>query len=106
MSSNQQTDKQTQGWQNAESQQREGKPQPQGYWQKYRVIDNTTGEELTEKTFTMKIETDPHARAALLAYAQSCESMSPELAADIRGMFPGGTGTAPFSKGGGASKPS
>lgn len=59
---------------------------PKGYYEKFTVIRNDTGEEVTEPRFTLIPSHDEHAKAALLAYADSCESENPGLAADLREM--------------------
>jgi hypothetical protein len=58
-----------------------------GYYKKFTVTDNRTGEEVDEETFTIKMHSDPHARAALLAYADSVEVENAELARDLRARF-------------------
>jgi len=37
--------------------------------------------------FVIDVDHDPHAEAALMAYAKACASKRPELAADITRMF-------------------
>lgn len=39
---------------------------------------------MTDPCFVLRYNTDPHARAALAAYADSCEAEYPQLAADLR----------------------
>jgi len=36
--------------------------------------------------FVLRLDTDPAARAAALAYADACEATAPELAADLRAL--------------------
>jgi hypothetical protein len=43
-------------------------PENTGYYKKFTVIDNRTGKEVDEETFTLKLESDPLAPAALRAY--------------------------------------
>lgn len=54
----------------------------------YRVREDGNGgyttELVTDPFFVLRYITDPHAAAAFRAYADSCESENPELAADIR----------------------
>jgi len=54
---------------------------------KYDVRKVATGEQV-EACFVLRYDRDPHARAALLAYAESCEAENPLLAADLRRMVP------------------
>ena len=56
----------------------------QGLYQKYTIIKNSTGEEVKRPSFTLLPDRDPHARAALRAYAASVEKSNPELAIDLR----------------------
>jgi hypothetical protein len=58
-----------------------------GFYNKYTVIKNSTGEEVKEETFTFNLETDPHAEVAMLAYADAIEDVNPTLALDIREFF-------------------
>lgn len=51
---------------------------------KYSVTDRESGQVVTEPTFTIKVESDPHAKAALLAYAASVEAEDRKLANDLR----------------------
>lgn len=58
-----------------------------GYYQKFRVIDNRTGEEVTEPTFTLKLLSDPFARHAVLTYAQDIAEQNPQLLQDLNDHF-------------------
>jgi len=42
--------------------------------------------------FVLDVDHDPHAVAALRAYADSCEADYPLLARDVRGLAPKGAG--------------
>ena len=55
-----------------------------GLYGKYRV-EKTDGSPLDPKAiyFTLRIDTDPHARAAIRAYIESCREENPELAGDL-----------------------
>lgn len=55
-----------------------------GYYDKFQVIRRETGEEVAGPTFTLLPDHDHHAKVAVRAYADSCESENPELAADLR----------------------
>jgi hypothetical protein len=48
-------------------------PENAPYYKKFTVIDNRTGEEVEERTFTLKIDSDPFAGPALLAYRDAAE---------------------------------
>lgn len=48
-----------------------------GLYEKYRV-QRTDGKPLTGRVFVLQPETDPHARAALRAYADSLSASNPE----------------------------
>ena len=51
----------------------------------YRVGDDGEPQYLvTDPYFILRYTTDPHARVALAAYADSCEAEFPVLAADLR----------------------
>lgn len=54
-----------------------------GYYEKFKVVRNDTGEEITSFRFVM-LPHDRHARAALRAYADSVEGENPELARELR----------------------
>lgn len=58
--------------------------EPQGLYHKYTIIKNRTGEEVKRPSFVLLPENDPHARAALRAYAASVEAENAALAADLR----------------------
>jgi hypothetical protein len=51
---------------------------------KYYGLRRTVDDSVVEGWYFVIREADPHAHAALLAYAESCESENPELAADLR----------------------
>jgi hypothetical protein len=58
-----------------------------GYYEKFRVIRNETGEEITNFRFVLipgLPSNDRHARVALRAYADSCEPENPGLARELR----------------------
>jgi hypothetical protein len=55
-----------------------------GLYAKYKIISNSTGEEVKRPSFILFPDHDPHARAALRAYADSVEKSNPELAIDLR----------------------
>lgn len=58
-----------------------------GYYEKFKVIRNDTGEEITDFRFVLipgLPSNDLHARVALRAYADSCESENPTLARELR----------------------
>lgn len=58
-----------------------------GYYQKYTVIDNRTGEEVEGQTFTLNLDTDPAAKVAMQAYAEAIMQDNPTLYADILEMI-------------------
>lgn len=66
----------------------ERRPDPdteRGLYGKYLVFKAGGGmEPVTDPCFVLRYTTDPHARAALAAYADSCEADYPQLAADLR----------------------
>ena len=55
-----------------------------GLYGKY-IIQKANGEAIDPKAvyFTLRIDTDPHARAAIRAYIESCRDEQPELARDL-----------------------
>jgi hypothetical protein len=55
-----------------------------GLREKFRIqrVDGTPLDEAA-RYFVLRIDDDPHARAALRAYAASCEEDNPALAADL-----------------------
>lgn len=59
-----------------------------GLYRKYRLTrvaeDGTPIYEVDEPFFALRYTRDPHARAALNAYADSCADEAPQLAADMR----------------------
>lgn len=59
-----------------------------GLYRKYelhRVSENGDRRyQVTDPFFVLRYTTDPHASAALLAYADACEADSPQLATDLR----------------------
>lgn len=55
-----------------------------GLYNKYTIIKNSDVSVVKDKCFILKPQNDPHARAALEAYAKSVEAENPELANDIR----------------------
>ena len=52
---------------------------------KYRV-EKTNGEQIEQNAeyFVLRIDADPHAQTAAMAYANSIENENPEFARDIR----------------------
>lgn len=57
---------------------------PKGYYEKFTVIRNDTGEEVTDFRFTLIPSHDPHAEVALRAYADAVEAENPQLARELR----------------------
>jgi hypothetical protein len=60
---------------------------PSGYYEKFKIVRNDTGEEITEFRFVLipgPPSNDPHARVALRAYADSCDSENSALARELR----------------------
>jgi len=57
---------------------------PKGYYEKFTVIRNDTGEEVKEFRFTLIPSHDPHAGTALRAYADAVEGENPTLAKELR----------------------
>lgn len=55
-----------------------------GLYGKYR-IEKSDGTPVDSKAvyFTLRIDTDPHARTAIRAYIESCRGENPELAEDL-----------------------
>ncbi|SKO35750.1 Uncharacterised protein [Mycobacteroides abscessus subsp. abscessus] len=58
-----------------------------GLYEKYRV-ERTDGKPMG-KAFVLNYTTDPHARAALAAYAESCQQDYPALSTDLRAILHG-----------------
>lgn len=62
--------------------------QNRGLYRKYELYrvydDGAHGRWVREPFFVLRYTSDPHARAALEAYAGSCEAEYPLLAADLR----------------------
>lgn len=56
--------------------------QQRGLYGKYRV-EKVNGKPVG-RVFVLAYDTDPHARTALAAYADSCAEDYPQLAADLR----------------------
>lgn len=55
----------------------------EGLHGKYIVHKTDTGEIVRTPCFVLRYDRDPHARAALRAYAASCEPENPRLAFDL-----------------------
>jgi hypothetical protein len=55
-----------------------------GLYDKFYGLRRSKNGELVDDWYFVLIEGDPHARAALLAYARSCEKENPVLAEDLR----------------------
>ena len=55
-----------------------------GIYGKY-LVEKSDGSPVDPKAiyFTLRLDTDPHARAAVRAYATSCQAENPDLAADL-----------------------
>ena len=56
-------------------------PDPRGLYDKYKVVSNATGAEITD-CFVLRLP-DPHARRALRTYALCVHDENPQLATDI-----------------------
>lgn len=59
-------------------------PDSRGYYEKFTVIRNDTGEEVRGFRFTLIPSHDPHAGTALRAYADAVETENPALARELR----------------------
>lgn len=57
-----------------------------GLYGKYIILKSSTAQPIEGQAFVLKVS-DPHAKPALLAYADSCQTDNPELAADIRAWY-------------------
>ena len=59
-----------------------------GLYGKYR-IEKADGSVVDPKAiyFTLRIDTDPHARAAIRAYIESCREENPDLAGDLEKLL-------------------
>jgi hypothetical protein len=62
--------------------------EPKGLYGKY-VIQKADGEPVDPKAvyFTMRLDTDAHAREAVRAYIRSCRYEHPELARDLEELL-------------------
>ncbi len=58
--------------------------EPKGLYGKYR-IEKVDGSPVDPGAvyFTLRLDTDKHARAAIRAYVESCREEAPELARDL-----------------------
>lgn len=58
--------------------------EPRGLYGKYR-IEKADGSPVDPRAvyFTMRLDTDRHARAAIRAYIESCQEDEPDLARDL-----------------------
>lgn len=56
----------------------------QGLYPKYTVIKNNGEQDPEADYFVLRLDKDPHARAAAKAYADSIKEENPNLAFDIR----------------------
>lgn len=58
--------------------------EPKGLYGKYKII-KTDGSSIDPKAiyFTLRLDTDRHARAAIRAYIESCQESEPDLARDL-----------------------
>lgn len=62
----------------------DGSRDQRGLYDKYRIhVERTDGKPIGP-FFIHEYLTDPHARVALAAYAESCAAEHPQLAADLR----------------------
>ncbi len=57
---------------------------PKGYYEKYTVIRNDTGEEVKDFRFTLIPSHDLYAGLALRVYAAAVEKHNPTLAKELR----------------------
>lgn len=59
-----------------------------GLYGKYRIEKND-GSPVDPKAvyFTLRLDTDPHAREAIRAYIESCRAEQPELAKDLQDLL-------------------
>jgi len=59
-----------------------------GLYRKYQVV-KSDGSAVDPKAiyFTLRIDTDPHARAAIRAYIESCREENPDLAGDLEKLL-------------------
>jgi len=55
-----------------------------GLYYKYEVIKIDGDVDLNADYFVLRMDTDPHARKAAIAYAESIQDENPNLAFDIR----------------------
>lgn len=57
-----------------------------GGWKNKYVIEKTDGTPLDSQAvyFVLRLDEDPHARVAALAYAESVASVNPQFSADIK----------------------
>lgn len=62
--------------------------EPRGLFRKY-VIEKASGEPVDPNAvyFTLRLDTDPHARAAVRAYAESVRRENSELARDLMDLL-------------------
>ena len=62
--------------------------EPKGLYGKY-IIQKADGEPVDPKAvyFTMRLDTDGHAREAVRAYIRSCREEQPELAGDLEELL-------------------
>jgi hypothetical protein len=67
----------------------------QGYYPKYTVFDNRTGEQVEDRTFTFNLDKDMGSWYALDAYRDYLElnGKSPELVRDLKAMIVDSIGT-------------
>jgi hypothetical protein len=54
-----------------------------GLYNKYEIWNNEKGKWMDNPAFVVKLK-DPHGRVAVRAYADSCKSENPDLAADLQ----------------------
>lgn len=64
--------------------------EPKGLYGKYR-IEKSDGSKIDPGAiyFTLRLDTDKHARAAIWAYVESCREEQPELAKDLEALLSG-----------------
>lgn len=64
--------------------------EPKGLYPKYKIVKTDgTPMDPNAKYFTVRIDTDRHARAAVRAYIESCRDENPELAMDLEEVLEG-----------------
>jgi hypothetical protein len=59
-----------------------------GIWDRFNVVDRIDDELVQDRTFVLLPDTDPHAKAAMMAYARSIQNDNPTVASQIWEYFP------------------